>query len=152
MSSAVWRSRAPRAILSARRLAVHVEARQRELRVAIDPLLAAAEAGGEPLRHHLVGLVLVRALRPDGFVLAHLELEAGAGNRDRLPSHADQVGFDALRRGIPGGSMPERGEVEVPAELVVDTPKHVAVERGGHLQRVALGEDQIPFVLYQGLA
>ena len=44
---------------------------------------------------------------------------------------------------VPHRLMIERGEVEVAAELVVDPHEKVLVERGGHAERIVVGEQQV---------
>src|SRR5687768_7220667 len=60
------------------------EQRQREPRVMVDPLLAITESGATPVGEDLIRLVLVRALRPDPFVLLELDLEIGLANSHQL--------------------------------------------------------------------
>ena len=89
----------------ARALLSHDEARQREFRVRIDPLLAATEPDGGPFLQHLPWLVLVRALGPDRFAVTQVELHRHCGNGDPLGSHADEMHLDTPLDGVPGRAV-----------------------------------------------
>ena len=52
-------------------------------------------------------------------------------------------------RRIPDGAVGERVEVEVAAELAVDPDQQVAVERGGHAERIVVGEQQVALRLHE---
>src|SRR5215203_6475047 len=43
--------------------------------------------------------------------------------------------------------MAERVEIEISAEFAIDAHEQVAVERGGHSQRIVVREDQVSFRL-----
>ena len=110
----------------------------------LDPLLAAAETGGEPASSILDRLVLVRALRPDRLARLQLELESAAGMLTRCRRALTRC-TSTRRSRRSSGAMDESVEVEVAAELVVDPAKQIAVERRGDLQRIVVGEEQIAF-------
>src|SRR3954471_11060313 len=107
-------------------LILHGESGQSEPRRLVDPLVAAAEAGGGTLRQDFVRLVFVRTLRPDRFARFQFEFEVRGGNPDDLPSRADEMHFHATLPAIPAGPVNEPVELERSAEFVIDPAQDVA--------------------------
>ena len=101
------------------------------------------QPGGGPELAHAVGLVLVRALGPDRLPLREIDRESGPGDLDGLRPQALEVHLHARRRRVPDGAVRERIEIEVRPELPVEAGEHVQVERGGHPQRIVVGELQL---------
>src|SRR3954469_26053759 len=114
-------------------LILHGESGQSEPCRLVDPLVAAAEAGGGTGGQDFVSLVLVRTLRPDRFARFQFEFEVGGGDSDDLASRADEVHFHATLPGIPAGAVDEAVEFERSTQFVIDSAQDVAVERGSDL-------------------
>src|SRR3954462_2610150 len=114
-------------------LILHGESGQSEPCRLVDPLVAAAEAGGGTGRQDFVSLVLVRTLRPDRFARFQFEFEVGGWDSDDLPSRADEMHFHAALPGVPAGAVDEPVELEGAPQFVVDPAQDVAVERGSDL-------------------
>ena len=107
------------------------------------------EPGVSPLGEDLLGLVLVGALRPDPFVLLEFDLEIGGRDSHQLLTRAHQVHLDSAVFRVPQRPMREGVQVERATQLVVDPPEQVAVERGGHLQGIVVGQLQCAWRLDQ---
>src|SRR2546421_6525449 len=73
----------------------------RERPLAVDPLPVAVESRTRRHPWNFFDLILVRALRPDGFIFVQHEPQAGGRNAHRLPERRAQVHFDASFHAVP---------------------------------------------------
>src|SRR5947209_4764623 len=93
--------------------------------LAVNPLGIALEASFTRQLEQLGERVLVAAFRPDGFILAKIDGEAGARNINCLPAHGLDVHFDAARLGIEEGQVLEVREIEISIELTIDASEQI---------------------------
>ena len=93
--------------------------------VAVNPLGIALEASFTRQLEQFGERVLVAAFRPDGFILAKIDGEAGARNFNCLPARGLDVHFNAARFGIEESQMLEVREIEISIELAIDASEQI---------------------------
>jgi len=86
-------------------------------------------------------LILVRALRPDGFVFVQHEPQAGGRNVHRLPERGAQMHFDASLHAVPACFVLEAAQIKIRAQLPVDARQQIQVERRGYARWIVVSED-----------
>jgi len=77
----------------------------------------------------------------------HLEVELL--NSHSLGDEAFDVNLDSSHCFVVEGTMFEGSQIEVAAQLAVDSHEEIAIEGRGHAQRVVIGEQELAFGFHQ---
>src|SRR5271155_5313975 len=114
----------------------------RELPFGMEPLLGAAVSGPFAHANHFLWIVFVRTLRPNCFILAQVDAEAGLADGDALPGGGAEMHLDAPLRCAVAHHVFETREIKIGPEFAIDPRQQVLVECGGDTGGIIVSKQQ----------
>ena len=144
------RARIPRADLTSGNRPAYLASRQRQGKAVLLPLAGHPKAGALEHRREIGDAVPVGALGPDRLARVEGDVDAGCPHLHALSRPADQVHLDP---GLAAAFQTARWEnaftSKSPSKLPVHAHQQVEIERGGHAERVVIGQQQFGLGLHQ---